>query len=607
MQKEMKMKEVKMRRTAKTVAKTAAVGLTLAAMLAGSGCSGGSGKYNSMMKSAEEYVQNSDYDSALNCYDIAAKLEPKKAAPLVKMAEVYAEEGEYAKADELIEQAILLVPDNTNVYLTKMNLKLKSGHGYEAYDALMYAKECGKIEVTSEEYVQMAVLLTGEGYAKEAVDCFSNVSVSDLTPEQQTSYWYALKMTGNEDLIASLGLAAPGSEKMPANFDEKFQNGTLTLTKTQIGEEVFEENSSNNLLSVSPNNQYGVFSTEDGSYLYDFENKKKIDIWADTEHSVSGTAEAVERLVSQQGSVLVTSTTWSQNGNYLLVNGSYLMDRDMDRAGATSSMLNDIYVIDVPTGGCYAVKAYEEWTQENGVYPERFCTDHAENAIYYCERNDQDNSYAIMKMDKETGNEEKIAQLSGSEWWTRRSLTCTATGKVGGLFTNQITADLTWLTWQQENGTWTQSEKEICPWSMRSENSWEGEVKISDSGRGIFTIASGAIIFDAEGDEETYVILAERTENGQSYKKYTVEEAQKVYSNESRSSAASICISPDGRYLAWIYGGYNMELEKWEGVMDIVDLETLQSQGIPLDYASSFEWLDQGRINLGVGVYTLTE
>ena len=49
-------KEMKMRRTAKMTAKTAAVGLTLAAMLAGSGCSGGSGKYNSMMKSAEEYV-----------------------------------------------------------------------------------------------------------------------------------------------------------------------------------------------------------------------------------------------------------------------------------------------------------------------------------------------------------------------------------------------------------------------------------------------------------------------------------------------------------------------------------------------------------------------
>lgn len=62
-------------------------------------------------------------------------------------------------------------------------------------------------------------------------------------------------------------------------------------------------------------------------------------------------------------------------------------------------------------------------------------------------------------MNKETGNEEQIAQLSGNEWWTRRPLTCTATGKIGGLFTNQITEDLIWLTWQRENGTWTQSEK----------------------------------------------------------------------------------------------------------------------------------------------------
>ena len=601
-------KEVKMRKKAKMTAKQAAVGLTLAAMLVGSGCSGESGKYTSMMKSAEEYVQNSDYDSALNCYDIAAKLEPKKAAPLVKMAEVYAEEGEYDKADELIEQAILLIPDNANIYLTKMNLKLKSGHGYEAYDAMMYAKECGKIEVTPEEYVQMAVLLTGEGHAKEAVDCFSNVSVSDLTQKQQISYWYALKTTGNEELIASLGLAAPGSEKMPASFDEKFQNGTLTLTKTQIGEELLGEDSSDVVLNVSPNNQYGVISTENSYYLYDFENKKKIDIWADTEHSVSGTADAVERLVSQQGSVLVSSTTWSQNGTYLMVNGGYLMDRDMDRAGATSSVLNDIYVIDVQTGGCYALKDYEEWTEENGVYPERFCTDYTENTIYYCERNDQSNSYTIMKMNKETGSEEQIAQLSGNEWWTRRPLTCTATGKVGGLFTNQITEDLMWLTWQQENGIWTQSEKKICPKSMRtSEYTWDGEVKISDSGRGIYTTASGVIIFDAEDQEETYVILADMTENGRRYTKYTLEEGEKVYSNENHDSPASVCISPDGRYLAWIYGAYNMELEKWEGVMDIVDLETLQNQGIPLEHASRFEWLDQGLINLGVGIYTLTE
>ena len=50
-----------------------------------------------------------------------------------------------------------------------------------------------------------------------------------------------------------------------------------------------------------------------------------------------------------------------------------------------------------------------------------------------------------------------------------------------------------------------------------------------------------------------------------------------------------------------------MELEKWEGVMDIVDLETLQSQGIKLDDARLFEWLNQGLINLGVGIYSLNE
>ena len=80
-----------------------------------------------------------------------------------------------------------------------------------------------------------------------------------------------------------------------------------------------------------------------------------------------------------------------------------------------------------------------------------------------------------------------------------------------------------------------------------------------------------------------------------------------MYSNENHDSPADVCISSDGRYLAWIYGGYNMELEKWEGVMDIVDLETLQSQGIKLDDARLFEWLNQGLINLGVGIYSLNE
>ena len=65
------------------------IGMTLITMLAGYGCHEKNTKYESAMQNADSYLKESDFESALGCYDSAAKLEPKSAIPLIKMADIY--------------------------------------------------------------------------------------------------------------------------------------------------------------------------------------------------------------------------------------------------------------------------------------------------------------------------------------------------------------------------------------------------------------------------------------------------------------------------------------------------------------------------------------
>ena len=74
------------------------IGMTLITMLAGYGCHEKNTKYESAMQNADSYLKESDFESALGCYDIAAKLEPKSAIPLIKMADIYITQELYEKA-----------------------------------------------------------------------------------------------------------------------------------------------------------------------------------------------------------------------------------------------------------------------------------------------------------------------------------------------------------------------------------------------------------------------------------------------------------------------------------------------------------------------------
>lgn len=252
------------------------IGMTLITMLAGYGCHEKNTKYESAMQNADSYLKESDFESALGCYDIAAKLEPKSAIPLIKMADIYITQELYEKAEDTIEQAILLAPDSADAYKTKMTLDLKSGKGYDAYDALIHVNECGGASITPEEYLQLGKLLNEQGFTKQALNCLEKVSANDMTLEQKTEYWLILKMAGEDEKITELVLPVAGSEKMPLDFDEKFEEGTFGLTKTQIGEEIFTRWDDVQIISISPNGKYGVFKEKEptfGFFLYDFEEK----------------------------------------------------------------------------------------------------------------------------------------------------------------------------------------------------------------------------------------------------------------------------------------------------------------------------------------------
>lgn len=173
------------------------IGMTLITMFAGYGCHEKNTKYESAMQNADSYLKESDFESALGCYDIAAKLEPKSAIPLIKMADIYITQELYEKAEDTIEQAILLAPDSADAYKTKMTLDLKSGKGYDAYDALIHVNECGGASITPEEYLQLGKLLNEQGFTKQALNCLEKVSANDMTLEQKTEYWLILKMAGD--------------------------------------------------------------------------------------------------------------------------------------------------------------------------------------------------------------------------------------------------------------------------------------------------------------------------------------------------------------------------------------------------------------------------
>lgn len=189
------------------------IGMTLITMLAGYGCHEKNTKYESAMQNADSYLKESDFESALGCYDIAAKLEPKSAIPLIKMADIYITQELYEKAEDTIEQAILLAPDSADAYKTKMTLDLKSGKGYDAYDALIHVNECGGASITPEEYLQLGKLLNEQGFTKQALNCLEKVSANDMTLEQKTEYWLILKMAGEDEKITELVLPVACSRK----------------------------------------------------------------------------------------------------------------------------------------------------------------------------------------------------------------------------------------------------------------------------------------------------------------------------------------------------------------------------------------------------------
>lgn len=70
-------------------------------------------------------------------------------------------------------------------------------------------------------------------------------------------------------------LPVAGSEKMPLDFDEKFEEGTFGLTKTQIGEEIFTRWDDVQIISISPNGKYGFLKRKNRHLAFSYMILKK--------------------------------------------------------------------------------------------------------------------------------------------------------------------------------------------------------------------------------------------------------------------------------------------------------------------------------------------
>ena len=589
--------------------KRAVLGIAATAMVVGSACTSTASNYKPMMEKASNYMKSEDLDAAFRCYDIASKLKPNEAEPLIKLADIYLTRQSYEKAEETINQAITLAPDNAEVYRQQMKLYIAYKQGEDAYNALTRAKECGKSEITQEEYLQLGELLSEQGFADQAISCFEEGSVENMTPEQQISYWIALKAANRGDEIASLGLIEPGSEKMPENFDEQFQNGTIQLTKTQVGQELFDQEKKVDLISSSPDGQYGIFEDVDweGHYfLYDFEEKKEIELWANTTKCVEGTQERLQSFVSKCGSKFLKTAVWSADSSYIVLDFNSMLD---DKTAA----FRDAYVIDPQTGGCWTVKSKEEVGDSVSTAPFYHCTTDNEGNVYYIEKDSYDGSYIIKQLNIETREEKTITTLSRDEWdiWgLSNNLIYTKNGKLVGVFEYEDqendTGDVRLITWKQTGSTWEQSEKTICTKAYGN-----SKLYISDSGKGIFRTGVQVIVFDIESEDDSYAIIGTKDHYDVNFERVTIEEAENRQVSDQFKCFENITLSPDGRYILLAKTGGDSTSGTYREWVDFlfVNLDTAQMYKIEDLKGTSFTvvWMPNGQIYLENGIYSLDE
>lgn len=587
--------------------KLAVLGISVTAVIAGSACNMADSNYKPMMEKASNYMKNEDIDSAFRCYDIASKLKPNEVAPMIKMADIYLTRQFYEKAEETINQAITLAPDNAEVYRQQMKLYIAYEQGEEAYNSLTRAKECGKPEITQEEYLQLGALLSNQGFVNQAIGCFEEGSVEDMTAEQQISYWMALKAANRDDEIANLGLIEPGSEKMPANFDEQFQNGTIQLTKTQVGQEFFEQDENVNLISSSPDGKYGIFEDVDweGHYfLYNFEMKKEIVLWANTAKCVEGTQERLQNFVDKYESKFLKTAVWSADSSYIVLDFNSMLD---DR----TAVFKDAYVIDPQTGGCWTVKSKEEVGDSVSTAPFYHCTTDKEGNVYYIEIASYDGSYTIKQLNIETREEKTITTLSRDEWnmWgLSNNLIYTKNGNLVGAFEYEghenDTGDVRLLTWKQTGNTWEQSEKIICAKAYGN-----SKLYISDSGKGIFRTGVHVVVFDIESEDDSYAIIETKDHYDVSFERVSVEDAENRQSSDKFNCFENVTLSPDGRYMLLSKTGGESGNETYREWVDylFVNLDTAQMYKIENLKGINFNvvWMPNGQIYLENEIYSL--
>ena len=486
-----------------------------------------------------------------------------------------------------------------------MTLDLKSGKGYDAYDALIHVNECGGASITPEEYLQLGKLLNEQGFTKQALNCLEKVSANDMTLEQKTEYWLILKMAGEDEKITELGLPVAGSEKMPLDFDEKFEEGTFGLTKTQIGEEIFTRGDEVQIISISPNGKYGVFKEKEptfGFFLYDFEEKKRIDIWADTANSVEGTQETVIQFVKRHEDSLLKDMTWSCDGNYMIVQMRSYMNIRTDK-------LNDAYIIDAQSGGCRAVKDYEEYVDFVGKIPFYFATtDQTEDIIYYMEYNPSEEIETLVWLNIKTGEDGIITSVnSKKEGRILTDFICATTGQIVYLLGRIDTGKISLVTWKQDNDVW----KQVSEIPLNESENWSNSARlfISDSGRGICCTSVETVVFDVNSEECLYAIVGTEEKKQVTFQKATLEEAKKARENSRTFNIGTDCgISPDGKYMVFNRKMYEYDTERTYYNCEFINLDTAQVQEIENPATSNVEdilWLKNGNICLGDGIYSL--
>jgi len=184
-----------------------------------------------LIYTANECKMSRDYESAIQLYQQALKLEPKSIQALTSLGVIYKNQGEYERSIEVSEQAVILDPKNKFAWnlLGLVYLNTKN------YDKAIKAYEHAlNIDISSKEAAHnLGFAYAKKGDFKNAIEIIT--AALDKTPKY-SQVWYKLSKVYLNAHRTDDALAAC-KQSLKLNPDSKRAKNLLKIIQQSVGKD----------------------------------------------------------------------------------------------------------------------------------------------------------------------------------------------------------------------------------------------------------------------------------------------------------------------------------------------------------------------------------